>query len=265
MTSSDDGGAPAAERPDLPVLGPMAVAVQFLTRFPVRARLMDGAALGRSVPYFPVAGLLLGAAQAALGAAFAGRLGPPLAAALLLAAHAFLTGGLHLDGLADVVDGLSAGHRDRARTLAIMKDSRIGAHGAAALVLALLVKWAALTPLLARRDLWALLAFPVVARWLAVPLVVFFPYARPEGMGKPFHGGARPWHLGLATILAALAVGGAGGAVLLPSLAAVVAGGLAALAAWRRLGGLTGDVYGACIELAELGFLVAAAAAGGVA
>lgn len=261
MSAPAAGPRAAAARSGVPVLGPAAVAIQFLTRFPVPARTLDGEALGRSVPYFPLAGLLLGAAQAALGAGVAGRLQDGLGAALLLAAHAFLTGGLHLDGLADLVDGLSAGHRDRARTLAVMKDGRVGAHGAAALVLALLVKWAALGPLLARGDLWSLLAYPVVARWLAVPLVIFFPYARPEGMGKPFHGGARPWHLGLATLLAAAAIAGAGPGVLLPAAGAVLAGGLAALAAQRRLGGLTGDVYGACIELAELGFLVVAAAA----
>jgi adenosylcobinamide-GDP ribazoletransferase len=242
------------------VTRPVAVAVQFLTRFPALVEDVTGEDLGRSIPFFPLAGALLGAALAALAAAISGRLAAALGAVLLVAAHAFLTGGLHLDGLADLFDGLSGGAGDRARTLAIMKDSRIGAHGATALVLALLLKTAALVTLLGRRDLFALLAFPAVARFAVVPLVVWLPYARPEGLGKPFHGGGRGWHVPVAAVFAATAAAGMGLHAVLPVAAALLAAGAAALAMHRRLGGLTGDVYGACIELAEVGFLLAAAA-----
>lgn len=242
------------------VARPAAVAVQFLTRLPTGVAAVTGEDLGRSIPFFPLAGALLGAALAGAAAAISGRIAPALGAALLLALHAFLTGGLHLDGLADLFDGLSGGAGDRARTLAIMRDSRIGAHGAAALVVALLLKAAALATLLERRELFALLAFPAVARFAVVPLVVWLPYARPEGMGKPFHGGGRGWHVPFAAVLAAAAAAGMRTHAIVPVLAALLAAGAAARAMHRRLGGLTGDVYGACIELAEVGFLVAAAA-----
>lgn len=241
------------------VARPLAVAVQFLTRFPARVADVTGEDLGRSIPFFPVAGALLGGALAGLAAAISGRVAPPVGAVVLVAAHAFLTGGLHLDGLADLFDGLSGGAGDRARTLAIMRDSRIGAHGAAALVVALMLKAAALVTLLERRDLFALLAFPAVARFAVVPLVVWVPYARPEGLGKPFHGGGRSWHVAVAAVFAAAAGAGMGVHSVVPIAGALLAAGAVALAMHRRLGGLTGDVYGACIELAEVGFLLAAA------
>ena len=79
---------------------------------------------------------------------------------------------MHLDGLADVFDALGGGRGDRARMLEIMRDSRIGAHGATALTLLLIAKVAALAQVAERHDLLALLAFPTVARWLAAVLVV---------------------------------------------------------------------------------------------
>jgi len=237
---------------------PVAVAFGFLTRLPLRAAEVEERDLGRSVAFFPVAGLALGALVSAAGWALRGHLAPVVQAAALVALLAWLTGGLHLDGLADVFDGLSGGHGDRARALAIMRDARIGAHGAAALCLLLLAKAAALVPLVERSDGWALAAFPVAARWAVVPLVVLFPYARPEGLGKAFHENARAVSLLAATLLAAPVAIGMGVRAAAPVAAALAAALLFALVVQRRLGGLTGDVYGACIELAELAFLVAA-------
>jgi adenosylcobinamide-GDP ribazoletransferase len=145
-----------------------------------------------------------------------------------------------------------------------MRDSRIGAFGATALALLLLVKLAALEALLARGAAgWAVLCAPTLARTLAVPLVVLFPYARPEGLGRAFHEGGGPRELVIALALAALVLAGFGLRVLLPAAAALVAVALLVLSVRRRLGGLTGDVYGAAIELAEAGFLVAASASWG--
>ncbi|HEX9290042.1 MAG TPA: adenosylcobinamide-GDP ribazoletransferase [Anaeromyxobacteraceae bacterium] len=237
---------------------PAAVAFGFLTRLPLRAAEVGERDLGRSVAYFPVAGLALGALVGAAAWAVRGHLAPAVQAAMLVALLAWLTGGLHLDGLADVFDGLSGGHRDPARALAIMRDARIGAHGAAALCLLLLAKAAALVPLLERSDGWALIAFPVAARWAVVPLVVLFPYARPEGLGKAFHENARAVQVAVATLLAAPVAISMGVRAAAPIAAALAAALLFALVVQRRLGGLTGDVYGACIELSELAFLVAA-------
>ena len=238
-----------------------AAAFQFLTRLPVPGPPLDGKELGRALAWFPLPGLALGALAAGLAWLAGPHLAPGVLAVLVVALLAAVTGGLHLDGLADVADGLGGGHGDRERSLAIMRDSRIGAFGAAALVLALLLKVAAVLALLAHGPAaWALLSAPMLARLLAVPLVVFFPYARPEGLGRPFHDGGGVRELVVALALTALVLPWFGVRVLLPSAAAVATA--AAVAFWvrRRLGGLTGDVYGAAVELAEVAFLVAASA-----
>jgi len=235
-----------------------ATAFGFLTRLPIRAGDVAERDLGRSVAFFPVAGLALGALLAAAGWLARGHVAAPVQAVTLVALLAWLTGGLHLDGLADVFDGLSGGRGDRARTLAIMRDARIGAHGAAALCLLLFAKAAAIYPLVGASDAWAVIAFPVAARWAAVPLIAFFPYARPEGLGKAFHTSARPVHVAAATLLASPAALGMGSRAAVPVAAALGAALLFALVVHRRIGGLTGDAYGASIEVAEVAFLVAA-------
>jgi adenosylcobinamide-GDP ribazoletransferase len=229
-------------------------AFAFLTRLPVWSGPLRDEDLGRSVSFFPVVGLVLGLVLTGLAALLADVLSPTLAAVALVALLAALTGGLHLDGVADVFDALGGGRGDRQRMLDIMKDSRIGAHGAVALVLVLLAKVVAVAELVARRDLGGLLAFPAVARWAVTPSIVFHPYARAEGTGRAFNGEARAWQVAAATALLALALALVGGG---PRLFAPAAGALAAatlFAFWlrRRLGGLTGDVYGAEIELAEI-------------
>lgn len=243
------------------LLRQLAAAFRFLTRIPFPGPPADGTDMGRALAFFPLAGLALGGIAAGAGWLLAPRFAPGVLAALLVALLAWLTGGLHLDGLADVADGLGGGRGDRARTLAIMRDSRIGSFGAAALGLLLLVKVAAVGELLARGAApWALLCAPTLARFLAVPLVVLVPYARPEGLGRAFHDGGGARELGIALALTALALAWFGVHVIVPSVAAVAAAASLALVVRRRVGGLTGDVYGAAIELAEVAFLVAAGA-----
>ena len=227
-------------------------AFAFLTRLPVWRGPLRDVDLGRSVSFFPLVGLVLGLALTGLGAALSGGVAPTLVAVLLAALLAGLTAGLHLDGLADVFDGLAGGRGDRARTLEIMRDSRIGAQGAAALTLLLIAKVAALSQVVERRDLLALLAFPTVARWLAALLIVVFPYARPEGLGRAFSGEAGRVQAGLATGIAAVVVAVLGPSFILPALGTAAA--VLGFAFWlhRRLGGMTGDVYGAAIELGEV-------------
>jgi adenosylcobinamide-GDP ribazoletransferase len=241
------------------VLRPLLAAFGFLTRLPVAGAHPADQDLGRSVAFFPVVGLALGLAVAAGAFVTAGLVSPLLRGALLAALLAILTGGLHLDGLADLFDGLGAARGDRARMLEIMRDGRIGAFGAAALAFLVLAKVAALAEVLGRGDLLVVLVFPAVARAAVTPLVALFPYARPEGLGRAFAGHAGRREVGIAVAFTAglLLVGG-GARLLLPAL---VAGAVAlALGVWlgRKLGGLTGDVYGAAIELTEVAFLVAA-------
>ena len=273
------------------ILRSIAAAFSFLTRVPVPARAIGegdtaARALGQSVIWFPLAGALIGGAQVALAWLLGGHLPPGLIAVALVALSAALTGGLHLDGLADTFDGWAGGRGDRVRTLEIMRDSRIGAHGATALILLLVAKILAIAELLPRSELlprfdrfahgdafergalWPLLAAPVLARWAVVPLIVFFRYARAEGLGSPFQAHARPAYLAGTTLLALGAIAGISAATPLfgdtataIGIAAASALGVAlALAGLldRRLGGLTGDVYGAAIELTELAVLVSA-------
>ena len=236
------------------MLRPLAIAFGFLTRIPVPTGEVSARDLGRAVAWFPAVGAALGGALAGLHLLLAGRIAPALVAIAAVALLAGLTGGLHLDGFADVFDALGGGRGSRERMLAIMRDSRIGAHGAAALALLLAAKLVAV----AGAPTWALFGAPIAARWAVVPLIVGFPYARPEGLGQPFHGSAGPAQLVVATALTALALVGFGAPAL--TSAAVALASALALACWlhRRLGGLTGDVYGAAIELAELSFLVMA-------
>ncbi|HEY0478312.1 MAG TPA: adenosylcobinamide-GDP ribazoletransferase [Kofleriaceae bacterium] len=240
------------------MLRPLAIALGFLTRLPVAASAVAPRDLGRAVGWFPAVGAVLGALLLAAHGLVAGRLAPGLAALALVALHAAVTGGLHLDGVADVFDALGGGRGQRDRMLAILRDSRIGAHGAVALVILLSAKLLATAEVVTRDAAWALYASPVAARWAVVPLVVGFPYARPDGLGKPFHGHAGRRELAAATGIAALAIGWLGARALVPTVSAAAAALAIALWLHRRLGGLTGDVYGAAIEAAELAFVIAA-------
>jgi len=238
-------------------------ALSLLTILPVRGRWEADTVAGRTMAFYPLVGAVIGALLAGL-AWLSGELrlaeaAPLLPAALILAGWAALTGALHLDGWADCCDALFV-PVSRERRLEIMKDPRLGGFGAAGLILLLIVKLAALQGVAASpAALPTLIAIPTLARWAAVIAAKAYPSARPGGMGDYFRRGLGRRELLLATAIAAIAA-----APLLwrgALLWAVV--GLALLALSRlacaRLGGLTGDVYGAIIELAETAALVAAA------
>jgi adenosylcobinamide-GDP ribazoletransferase len=235
-----------------PILRPLVAAFAFLTRLPVWSGPLREPDLGRSVTFFPIVGLVLGLVLTGTASLLAGVVGPALAAVCLVALLAALTGGLHLDGVADVFDALGGGRGDKQRMLDIMRDSRIGAHGAVALVLLLLAKVYAVTAVLERHDLVSLLVFPAVGRWAVTPSIVLHPYARAEGTGRAFSGEARPRHVVAATVILALVMLALRPRLCLAALGALAAASLFALWLRRRLGGLTGDVYGAAIELAEV-------------
>lgn len=230
-------------------------AIGFLTRIPVPARVFaDAGAAKRSLPFYPLVGLLIGALLC--GLSWLLRDAPPLlAAAVLLAAWVGLTGALHLDGLADSADAWVGGLGDRERTLAIMKDPRSGPMAVAAVVLVLLLKFAALASLPVQA--WPmLLAAPVVARaWLVLAFITT-PYARAQGMGSALTGASRAWSA--VALLLALAV------VVACGVAASLGLGMSLLVfiAWwhaclKRLGGFTGDTLGALVEICEVAVLLA--------
>ncbi|HEY8489420.1 MAG TPA: adenosylcobinamide-GDP ribazoletransferase [Dehalococcoidia bacterium] len=241
------------------------LALEFLTVVRLwPARDVDVRDVARSQAFFPAVGLLLGLALLGADRLLDGVLPFLLLNAVLVVGLAALTGGLHLDGLADTADGVLGGRTPSAR-LAIMRDSRVGSYGALALASLLLLKWAALASLLPPLRAGALLVVPALARWHVVVAVAAAPYARPGGRWEAFHREAWPVPLlaaGGTALAASVLAFGAGGTVLF-GLGALAALGLTL---WLKslLGGLTGDTYGAVLEVTEtLLFMVVAGAHGG--
>jgi adenosylcobinamide-GDP ribazoletransferase len=235
------------------------IALQFLTRLPVTLAGMPAPEqIGRSLLFYPLVGLLIG-----LLLLFAQHLlsdsAVLLQAALLLTVWVGISGGLHLDGLADSADAWVGGFGDRERTLAIMKDPRSGPIAVVVLVLLLLLKFAALVALLESGSGLQLLLVPWLARCLLPLLFLTTPYVRSGGLGQ-----ALAEHLPrqqLPWMLAANAV-----AMLLfgwPALLALLVAGVMFI--WlrilmlKRLGGATGDTAGALLEIAECAVLLALA------
>lgn len=240
---------------------PLLIALQFLTRLPVRLPGMpEPRQLGRSLLCYPLVGLLLGLVLL-LAAALLQGVFAPLAAALLLALWLLASGGLHLDGLADSADAWVGGYGDRQRTLAIMKDPSCGPMAVLALVALLLLKFTALWALLAAGQWAALLLAPLLGRSALLMLLLGTPYVRANGLGSAMAAAVPQrtgWWVLLAVALGCLA-GGWAGLLALGSALAVFA--LCRRAMLRRLGGTTGDTAGALLELLECAVLVVLAVA----
>ncbi|PRB81332.1 adenosylcobinamide-GDP ribazoletransferase [Pseudomonas sp. MYb185] len=238
---------------------PLLIALQFLTRLPVRLpRLPTPEESGRSLLWYPLVGLLLGAALL-LGHWLLNGVSIGLQAALLLTLWVWLSGGLHLDGLADTADAWVGGYGDRERTLAIMKDPTCGPIGVISLVLLLLLKLTALVALLQAGQWGALLLAPWLGRWV-LPLLLFStPYVRPGGLGQVLaeHMPRRslPLLLGIHA-LAMLLFGWTGLLVLVVALLVLL---VVRHYLCQRLGGTTGDTAGALVELVETAVLVSCA------
>ena len=170
------------------------LALTFLTKLPWPWRgPADETALARSMFWFPWVGALLGLIFWGAWAGLQKILPAPAAAALLLALTVWVTGGLHLDGLADTADGLGGG-RTPEEALRIMKDSRVGAFGVISLILALVLKFSLFLSLATQtRGAGVLLLFPVISRWSMVLLAYLSPYARAEGgLGQAMTLGVSP-------------------------------------------------------------------------
>jgi len=225
------------------------LAVQNLTRLPVGNVPFEPAVLGRGAAFFPVVGFLLGGLS--VGVYYlAGLIFPPLVvAALLVALGLLLTGGMHVDGFIDTVDGL--GGPDTARKLAIMRDSRVGAFGVMGGITLLLLRFSLLASLCGAWHL--LLLAPVVSRWGMVWAILLFPYARPQGQGRIYKD-YTTWRETVAATVFALGIAFLirGWAGLCLALAAFVLVLLMGAFFMRHLGGLTGDTYGAVNEVLEV-------------
>jgi adenosylcobinamide-GDP ribazoletransferase len=252
----------------VPLLAELATCLRFFSRLPVpggQAMGAPGPALVDSLRLLPLAGLLIGACTALpLAVAQAIGLPPALSATLGLLAGTLATGALHEDGLADTADGF--GGVTRERKLAIMRDSRIGSFGVLALVFSVALRIGALAALLVGAGtgatVAAVLGAAALSRALALLPMATLPAARTNGLG---HGVGRPAGSTLAVCFGVAALLGLG----LPPAAGMswphaVPAALCALAAAvlmtrlasRQIGGHTGDVAGACQQMAEAAYLI---------
>lgn len=233
--------------------------LEFLTRlrFSNRTDWRDDD-FSRSVPYFPLVGLVMGLFMGAVNYGLAYLETPPLMrAVLLLLAELIIIGALMYDGFMDTSDGVFSA-RDRARMLEIMKDSHVGSNAVIALVCLVLLKVAAYTTLQPLQLSWALLAVYVATRTFMVAYIVNYPYARKTGIGHMFTAYAKPVYTYIAFILCLAIVAGCGLPYLYTAVATfIICQGIAHFLS-KQLGGLTGDTYGFLTECGMVIYLMLA-------
>ncbi len=233
------------------------LAVQFLTRLPTPnfSVINSRQAAGASVLFYPAVGLLIGCLLIAFFLVFHG-LNQYLQAALVLVVWVFLTGGLHLDGLADSVDAWAGGLDSKERSLAIMKDPAAGPIAVIALILIMLVKWSALISIISQQELAKLMVIPVIGRLSILLMMLSTPYVREKGLGEAINKNLPVLEV-WGVVLLSLTI-----CVWILGFLAVVSAGLVIWLLRRmvmqRLGGATGDVYGAVLEIVEAAALVVA-------
>jgi adenosylcobinamide-GDP ribazoletransferase len=237
-------------------------AVQFLTRIRVPAQPYDADALSRAVKFFPAVGLLIGSSGALVYFLFVPHLPVTIVALFVVIYFVAITGCFHEDGLADVADGFGGGW-EREQVLAIMRDSRIGSYGAVALALSLLARVLLIASLPVVRAELYLIAAPILSRWTTLPLSFYLSPARRRGEdridGQSGGQGARIARLttrgslifgSLFTVVVVLALLRLRGiAPILVSLGVTL---LTGLYYNHRIGGITGDCFGATNQLAEI-------------
>lgn len=239
-------------------------AAQFLTRIPIKhtAAPVTRAAM---VPWFPLVGALVGGVVGGIAAGLEYWLSPPAAASVAVGTGMLVTGAFHEDGLADLSDAV-AGGATRERRFEILKDSRLGTYGTAALAGSIVTRIAALAALVAvgpAATLAGTLGAHALARGVAVGVIGVAPAASSDGLGASFRSDVSPTRaaatVAIALGIAALAAGWWAAPML--GVAVLVAAAIATVSV-RALGGITGDVAGAVEQVAECaGLLVASALA----
>jgi adenosylcobinamide-GDP ribazoletransferase len=231
----------------------LATAFQFLTRLPMPSVTFEEDSLSRSVKFFPLVGLAVGSGAALLQSVLIVHLARPLTAFVVLTYLVLITGCLHEDGLADTADGFGGGWT-KERVLAILRDSRIGSYGAIALVLSLLARYLLLASLPMERFIAYVISAHVLCRWSSLPLSYFLPPAREqEGQGariaKLTSFSSLLFGSALSTAIVIFALRRSSVAPLLVAPLIVLVSG------WfynKKIGGITGDCFGATNQLTEI-------------
>ncbi|MCR3955823.1 MAG: adenosylcobinamide-GDP ribazoletransferase [Gudongella sp.] len=230
------------------------LALQFFTRIPIKKEVsFQGKNIGRSLFFLPIIGLAMGM-LAAVPVIFLSEYSKGISALLSVMILAILTGGLHMDGLADTFDGFLSG-REKARVMEIMKDSTLGAFGAVALIFLIVSKLMAVHELPA--EYWVGIPLSLANARLAAGYVISTKKnAREEGLGVLFRssGAGRNVLLSGVVLLGITLI--INPMFLIPLGGSLLVGELIAMWAYRKIGGMTGDVYGAVIELCEVASLI---------
>ena len=232
-------------------------AIQFLTRLPLPAINYVEHSASRSVLFFPVVGFLIGLLFYLEASIFA-VLNPLLLAALILFSWVWITGNLHLDGLADCADALVGGHGNRQKILKIMHDPVAGPAAVSAVVCSLLLKFVAIYSLLKQSDyVFYLVIIPMMARTLVLAWMNSCDYVREQGIASDFLAHySRPLAWQLIILLAFLLLGFNFSIGLLLIVAAVILFYVYRTFWLKRIGGISGDVLGAGIEISEVVLLL---------
>ncbi len=224
-------------------------AIRFLTVLPIPGREKE-ASLARAMFFFPLVGFLIGVATLALTQLLSFDLFIRLEALSLVTLPILLSGGLHVDGFSDFLDGFFGG-KEKTEVLTIMRDPRIGVWGALGVLLLLFWKWELLASLSGRGA--AVLFALTASRWAQVVLAYFLPYANPKGgLGQSVAKKVSVRELAGATAFLSLIIFLSRGAgvlcflALLPFLAGL------GLIFHKRIGGVTGDLLGAASEMTEV-------------
>lgn len=233
--------------------------LQFLTRIYIAKQTeWSPESFGRSVKFFPLVGAILGILLVMLNQLFAEYLPflgiympPHVLTILLIIANVILTGGLHCDGFMDTMDGIFSG-RSKERMLEIMKDSRVGANGVMAFVLLAILKWSLIMDMSPLVLPSALFVMPILGRFAMVIGITAFPYARLDGIGKAFAQYADKYTLYIGAALTLLLIISLGKQAILSLGVVSLCTMLVARYVTKVIGGLTGDIYGALSELAEI-------------
>ncbi len=231
-------------------------AFTLLTRIPLPVdHMKTGERAARAAWAYPFVGAILGliAGIVALSLAALG-VQTGIAAAAAIGVLMLLTGGLHEDGLADCADGLGGGTTIQKR-LEIMKDSRVGAYGAAALTLMILARWSGYDAVITVDWLWAFIAVGTISRLPMVLVMYGMPLARPGGLAATVGMVTAPVAI-IATLLTLILAVVSIGLLAIPVIVIAI---LACLPlcylAWRRIEGYTGDILGGCQQIAEIAVL----------
>lgn len=229
------------------------LAVSFLTRLPVPSLgNITHAHMARSALFYPLVGLIIGGLLC-IPAWLLAHTSPLVVAAIITVLGAALTGGLHLDGLADSADAWLGGFGDEAKTHQILKDPLLGAAGVIALISVLLLKFVSLTVLVVQHDWLGIILAPALGRSLILLLFLTTPYVRAQGLASAVTAGLSPqassWII-VFTLTVAL-------------FYSLIASSLILLGFWltrrlmlQRIRGCTGDTAGAVVEISEMLWLV---------